>query len=162
MSLAGSKARLTASTREISLKWEQTKEHWRDAKSLEFERKYMRWLGHFEFGATHLRYDFGGEPRFADPAACDYWLEMWVNTYRHLLPLIRRTENAFAVCYEDLSAEHPGQVAALSGLCGVAIDAAMLRPANRPVQMEFDAGLLDEARGLYDELSAAGREKLPD
>jgi hypothetical protein len=30
-----------AATRELSRKWQQTKQHWRDAKSDEFEREYL-------------------------------------------------------------------------------------------------------------------------
>lgn len=134
----------------------------RFADASEFERKYMRWLGHFEFGATHLRYDFdGGTARFGDPADCNYWLEMWINTYRWLLPVIGGAANIVPVCYEELSAEHPAYVAALAGVCGVAINKDMLRPANRPVSLDFDAGLLATARDLYRALRAASREKLP-
>ncbi len=41
MSMSGNKGRLTGLTREISLEWEETKNHWRDARSAEFDRKYM-------------------------------------------------------------------------------------------------------------------------
>ena len=41
MSMAGSKARLVGLTKELSLKWEDTKNYWRDAKAAEFERKYL-------------------------------------------------------------------------------------------------------------------------
>jgi ribosome-binding factor A len=41
MNLSGSKNRLVAITKEISNRWEETKNHWRDAKSQEFERRYM-------------------------------------------------------------------------------------------------------------------------
>jgi hypothetical protein len=41
MSLGWSKSRLAGLTRELSSQWQQTKEVWRDAKSVEFERKYM-------------------------------------------------------------------------------------------------------------------------
>ena len=44
MSMAGSKARLTGLTKELSLKWEETKNYWRDAKAQEFERKYLQEL----------------------------------------------------------------------------------------------------------------------
>ena len=37
---ANGKALLTA-TRELSLKWDETKHFWQDAKSLEFERKFL-------------------------------------------------------------------------------------------------------------------------
>src|SRR6185312_13786252 len=41
MSMAGSKARLVGLTKELSLKWDDTKNYWRDAKAQEFERKYL-------------------------------------------------------------------------------------------------------------------------
>ena len=44
MSMAGSKARLVGLTKELSLKWDGTKNYWRDAKAQEFERKYLQEL----------------------------------------------------------------------------------------------------------------------
>jgi hypothetical protein len=44
MSMSGSKSRLAGATKELSFKWEQTKTHWRDARSLEFERRYLEEL----------------------------------------------------------------------------------------------------------------------
>ncbi len=44
MSMAGSKARLVGLTKELSLKWDETKNYWRDAKAQEFERKYLQEL----------------------------------------------------------------------------------------------------------------------
>ena len=36
--------RLTAVTRDLSNQWAETKYYWRDAKSLEFEKKYLEEL----------------------------------------------------------------------------------------------------------------------
>ena len=41
MNLSGSKNRLVAITKELSKRWDETKNHWRDAKSQEFEQRYM-------------------------------------------------------------------------------------------------------------------------
>ena len=41
MSLSGNKGRLVGLTREITLQWSETKNYWRDAKSDEFDRRYM-------------------------------------------------------------------------------------------------------------------------
>jgi hypothetical protein len=41
MNLSGNKGRLTGLTREILLRWSETKNHWRDAKSEEFERHFL-------------------------------------------------------------------------------------------------------------------------
>lgn len=41
MSVQGSKAQLTTLTKELLGRWEQTKEHWLDARSHDFENKYL-------------------------------------------------------------------------------------------------------------------------
>jgi hypothetical protein len=41
MSMSGNKGRLVGLTRDISLEWAETKNYWRDAKSEEFERRFM-------------------------------------------------------------------------------------------------------------------------
>ena len=41
MSTQGSAANLTQAARVLNLQWEKTKEQWRDAKSLDFEDKYL-------------------------------------------------------------------------------------------------------------------------
>lgn len=44
MSLSGNKSRLAGLTKELSLRWADTKNHWRDARSAEFERRFMQEL----------------------------------------------------------------------------------------------------------------------
>ena len=46
MNLSGSKARLVGLTREISIQWEDTRNHWRDAKSEEFDKRFMNELSY--------------------------------------------------------------------------------------------------------------------
>jgi hypothetical protein len=41
MNLAGNRTRLAALTRELVVGWQDTREHWRDAKAAEFERRYL-------------------------------------------------------------------------------------------------------------------------
>ena len=44
MNLSGSKSRLVGVTKELLLQWEDTRIYWRDAKSQEFERRYIQEL----------------------------------------------------------------------------------------------------------------------
>lgn len=44
MSLNASRTRLATVTKELSVQWESTKEHWRDVKAQEFQQKYMEEL----------------------------------------------------------------------------------------------------------------------
>lgn len=41
MSLADSRARLVALTRDLATRWDQTRDHWNDAKRSEFERQFL-------------------------------------------------------------------------------------------------------------------------
>jgi hypothetical protein len=41
MSLRASRARLAAGTKQLLLKWDDTRSSWRDARGDEFERKYL-------------------------------------------------------------------------------------------------------------------------
>ena len=44
MSARVSASNLVQAVKELSIDWQQTREHWRDAKSLEFERQYLEAL----------------------------------------------------------------------------------------------------------------------
>jgi len=44
MSLNTTRTRLTALTRQLAIRWNETREHWQDAKALEFEKRYMEEL----------------------------------------------------------------------------------------------------------------------
>ncbi len=41
MSLTADRTRLRAITKELTLRWEETKNHWKDARSGEFEREFI-------------------------------------------------------------------------------------------------------------------------
>ena len=41
MNLSGTKNRLVSLTRELAVQWSETKNHWWDAKTREFEQRYM-------------------------------------------------------------------------------------------------------------------------
>jgi hypothetical protein len=42
--MTGSSAKLSALSKALAVKWDETKNHWRDDKSQEFERQYMEEL----------------------------------------------------------------------------------------------------------------------
>jgi len=55
-----------------------------------FSRKYMEWLGHFEFGASFKPFNFGlwletkARPFKVNE---DFWLQYWIEAYSHLLKI---------------------------------------------------------------------------
>ncbi len=44
MNLSGNKAVLSGATKELLLRWDETKNYWQDAKSREFEERYLQEL----------------------------------------------------------------------------------------------------------------------
>ena len=52
MNVAASAATLMQSMKELKLEWEHTSTYWRDAKRIEFERKYLEHLPHDVARAT--------------------------------------------------------------------------------------------------------------
>jgi hypothetical protein len=41
MSLSGSRSRLAAISKELSLRWRETRHSWKDHKAVEFEQRYL-------------------------------------------------------------------------------------------------------------------------
>jgi len=54
MSMSGNKGRLVGLTRDILIEWAGTKDHWRDAKSEEFDRRFMVELSAHVDRAVHV------------------------------------------------------------------------------------------------------------
>lgn len=41
MTLNSTRTRLTALTKQLSIRWNETREHWQDAKAAEFEKRHL-------------------------------------------------------------------------------------------------------------------------
>ena len=44
MSLNSTRTRLTTLTKQLSLRWSETREHWQDTKAAEFEKRFLEEL----------------------------------------------------------------------------------------------------------------------
>lgn len=128
-----------------------------------FARDYMTWLVHHEFGGDHRPFRLGSDgdtPLPADTMSLDYWLELWLRTYRWLLETA--PETVVFVGYEQLCADPAvwRQLAALAGIDGAASEdggfrASTARPAGSP-----EPRRLAEAERLYGALEARARTSL--
>lgn len=80
------------------------RQHRRSVRSVDsFERDYLRWLVHHEFGADHRPFRFADSPD-GDPGSLDYWLATWLACYRALEPVAETHPNILVVPYERLCA----------------------------------------------------------
>lgn len=124
-----------------------------------FTREYMTWLGHHEFGATHLPFLFGGRPE-GDPQTLDYWLRVWIAVYRMLDGAEAGAENILFVPYEALGSD-AAVWRAVADRIGVTADAAReIKPARMKSAGAHDAALAAEAEMLHARLAARGFAKL--
>lgn len=123
-----------------------------------FAAKYMRAIGHFDFGQNLRPIDFDGwldKRASKDAENLAFWMEYWVAGYRHLL-----TENVDGMhffCYESLC-ENPEQgLRALADVTGARDLNALLESASGiyPVRArevdtsDIPVSLQHEANDLY-------------
>lgn len=124
-----------------------TKKHAED----EFARQYMRWLGHFEFGANFKPIDFdgwiGAEGVPADVDAT-FWLRYWTAAYRYALD--HRTEAIRFVDFDKLLQLREQGLRSLAASLVVECEAALVAGAaglrSPTTRAEDDRAYPPEAR----------------
>jgi hypothetical protein len=124
-------------------------QHRRFARGAGFQRDYMGWLAHHEFGATHRPFRFPGGPApDGSPETLDYWLNAWIAAYRHVLgTLAPERPRILPVSYERLcSGELGDAVCAAVGLPPGAV--ALAAPGSRR-DAPCEPSRLAEAEDIY-------------
>jgi len=133
-----------------------------------FARRYMRDLGHLEFGDLHRPIRFPGFDRLADgldPESLDYWLAYWIAAYEHIA---ERRERVVIVAYEHLIADGPGTIRRLAGVLDLEIGGraeeigALFRSPPFQAPPDHTDALRARAEALYADLTGCtvldGRE----
>lgn len=125
------------------------RQHRRSARSSDpFERDYLRWLAHHEFGADHRPFRFPGSPE-GNPDRLDYWLATWIACYRALEPAADDHPNILVVPYERLCAD-PKTWAAICERVGIdPTEFHEIRAATSAAPELEPAVLIDAAEALY-------------
>ncbi|MCP4232426.1 MAG: sulfotransferase [Aestuariibacter sp.] len=122
-----------------------------------YESKYLGWLEHHEFGATHLgffEHTQRAHPAFS-PQDINYWLEQWQNGYSYLLRLVDLHPNIMPICYEQMAAS-PSGWSCLSSRLGIDISGKLFVNRNDEklkLAFEIDDSLLEACQLLYAKLS---------
>ena len=137
---------------------------WNAHASDSFARRYMAWIGHFEFGQNFRPINFEGwlDGRSIDlkPTA-DFWLRYWIVAYRHALE--HRTDQVIFVDFDRLLAEQARYLASIGRALGLRNPGSLLEQARAlraPTTIErapaVSGETLEEARALHADLRAAG------
>jgi len=136
--------------------------HFSAAQAAEpFRRRYMDWLGHFEFGLGHRPFAFGGAPPAdrADTDGLDYWIRLWIATYRAVLDTM--PPGAVLWDYESFRADPRTALSTLARRLDLAIGdetvaslAARVAPPGRPAdeRAPVDCAELGPAREVHKDL----------
>jgi len=82
-------------------------QHQKFLTSDSFTRRYMTWLAHHEFGATHRPFQFFEHASVpGSSSSLQYWIDRWADAYAYLLGLLEEDRpNLIAVSYERLCGE---------------------------------------------------------
>lgn len=118
-----------------------------------FQKDYMTWLGHHEFGDTHKPFVFGQAP-VGNPGEVSYWRQIWLDTYSSLSEIAGRHGNVLLVSYNDLcrDPEYRETVLKEAGLEGFRF--SELRELDAPEAEASDRAEWDEAMALYERMRA--------
>lgn len=129
-----------------------------------FAAKYMRAIGHFDFGQNLRPVDFDGwfDKRMTkDSQNLAFWLEYWVAGYRHLLS--EKVDGMHLVCFESFCDNPEQGLRTLAEVAEVRDLDTMLEPASKiyrakPYELDLSdipQPLQQEVNDLYTRLKQA-------
>jgi hypothetical protein len=137
--------------------------HRRFSDANTYTQRYMTWLGHHEFGATHRPFHFSRNQALAEqsPQAIDYWLTQWLNCYEYLDRILAEdVRNACFVPYE-LLCEKPEVWPRIMQRIGLSPNrTTTFRHVGRHIDEHPDPELLSRADALYETIVRKSLDRL--
>tara|TARA_B110000503_G_scaffold91898_1_gene138705 strand:- start:3822 stop:4865 length:1044 start_codon:yes stop_codon:yes gene_type:complete len=130
-------------------------EHQKDT----FSKRYMEWLGHYEFGLGHKPFQFDNSAIEWPTKNINYWLQIWFNAYQYALTVCA-TEVNF-LCYEQLCQQNITLFKHLSELVKLSPEQKNMQKFYQPAPIRSidgtDANLLYRCESLYQQLCDASK-----
>lgn len=124
-----------------------------------FARRYMSWLGHFEFGLDYRPFAFKDDAGLLsafDAERVEHWLESWTRVYRHVLDTA--PANLVLWDYDAFCAAPRATLARLAARLGLELapDTAdgIRAPRTHEMSDAPDRAILRAARATHEELKA--------
>ncbi len=129
-----------------------------------YEKKYLTWLGHHEFGATHIGFYENHEPSRSafSPESFNYWLAQWKNSYSYLSRLADLHPNVIPLCYEHMTTSQSFWNRLSSRLNTDIVGRHFVNRNDNRVEpaSDTDQSLYDACRSLYERLSEQARSRI--
>ena len=131
----------------------QHKKFIKESKKDKFISKYMKWIGHVEFGPNyipiHNQYlDFNN---FLD---INHWIEQWYLTYSDAYRLLKNQQNVHFISYEKLCLDMDYWFK-IQNLVKIETPYVFyFRESIKDITLYIDKGLKEKAMSLYSDLNA--------
>lgn len=126
----------------------------------DFIRRYMRDIGHFEFGALHKFIEFPGfDATRHEPITADYWLDYWSQAFREVL---KHHASCIFVMQDDLRSWPQAEMRALCEVLNIPqgplqFAAYFHSSPDRSESDIYDKRLYEEATEIYSQLKGFAR-----
>ena len=123
-----------------------------DAKNDKFISKYMKWIGHTEFGPNYIPI-YNQNLNFQNDLEINHWIEQWYLTYCNAFQCLKNKNNFHFISYEKLclNRNYWFQIQKL-----VNLDKPYdfeFRESKKDIQCNIDKGLKEKAMSLYFDLN---------
>ncbi len=130
----------------------QHKKFIEDAKNDKFISKYMKWIGHTEFGPNYIPIH-KQNLNFPNDLEINHWIEQWYLTYSDSFQSLKNKKNVHFISYEKLCStkDYWFQIQKL-----VNIEKPSdfeFRESKKDIKVNIDSGLKGKAISLYLELN---------
>ena len=118
-----------------------------------FVKRYLRYLGHNEFGENHL--EWFKPIKFINKLEINYWLEQWYLFYENLINKFSNQNFIFFINYEHLCSDSH-YVNRLNKIIGVSNESKNFfkKVKGKQFNLNYDEALLKECENTYKKLAA--------
>ena len=123
-----------------------------DSKKDKFISKYMKWIGHKEFGPNYIPIH-DKNLFFEDSLNINHWLEQWYLTYNNCYETLKKKENAYFICYEQLCSSKKYWFDILQRLDIKEKYDFAFKESYKDISLEIDEGIINKTLSLYTKLS---------
>ena len=122
------------------------------SKKDNFIGKYMKWIGHTEFGPNYKPI-INNELKYVDSLDINHWIEQWFFTYKNCINFSNKHENINLICYEKLCSSKKYWIKILEILKIMKSYDYEFIESKKFLDLSIDKTLKEDSHSLYVELS---------
>ncbi len=117
-----------------------------------FISKYMKLIGHTEFGPNYIPIN-NNNLIFENELDINHWIEQWCLTYMHCFQNLSNKENVNFICYEKLCTSKEYWLEILKKLDIEEIYDFDFKQSHKEINAKIDMQLIDKALSIYSKMS---------